>query len=64
MVCTINFQGKNENKNNFLNFMKKPKKKRNPKSGRLVVGGNWKDAVKKALKLGKPPEGWPDKKKP
>jgi hypothetical protein len=39
--------------------MKKKAKKRGRKSGRLIIDGNWQEAVKKAVKREKPPEGWP-----
>jgi hypothetical protein len=38
---------------------KQPRKKPGPPEERLVIEGDWKDAVKKALKKRKPPEGWP-----
>jgi hypothetical protein len=42
---------------------KKVSQKRGPKSDRLIVDGNWQEAIKKAIKRKKPAEGWPDKKK-
>jgi len=35
------------------------KKKRGPKEERLRIEGNWKEALKKALKKKRPKEGWP-----
>jgi len=39
----------------------KPKRpaKRGPKEERLVIQGDWKEAVKKSLEKKKPPGGWP-----
>jgi hypothetical protein len=41
--------------------MKKPKKKQKPgpKAERLVIQGNWKEAVKRSFEKKKTPEGWP-----
>jgi hypothetical protein len=40
------------------------KKKGKPgrKPERLIVSGNWKDAIKRAIGRGKPPKGKPKKK--
>lgn len=35
------------------------KKKPGPAAESLKIGGNWKDAVAKAVHKTKPPEGWP-----
>jgi hypothetical protein len=41
----------------------KEKKKRKatpePRGERLMIAGNWKDAIKKAFKKEKPASGWP-----
>jgi hypothetical protein len=37
----------------------KPKQKPGPSEERLVIEGDWKDAVKKALRKKKPASGWP-----
>ncbi len=34
-------------------------KKTGPDADRVKLEGDWEDAVKKALKKKKPPEGWP-----
>jgi hypothetical protein len=41
--------------------MKKPKKKQKPgpKEERLIIQGDWKEAVKRSLEKKKPPAGWP-----
>jgi hypothetical protein len=36
------------------------KQKPGPKADRLAIDGAWRDAVKKALSVPRPPEGWPD----
>ena len=36
-----------------------PKQKPGPKEDRLVIEGDWKDAVKKALGKKRPVGGWP-----
>lgn len=38
---------------------KKTKKKTGPKEERLVIQGDWKQAVKKSLEKKKPAQGWP-----
>ena len=43
--------------------LKKASRKRGPKPDHLIIEGDWKEAVKKAVKRPKPPEGWLDKKK-
>jgi len=40
------------------------RKRRGPKPNHLKIEGDWQEAIKKAVKKKKPPEGWPDKKKP
>ena len=44
--------------------MKNARKKRGPKEDRLVIEGDWKDAVGQALQKKKPPGGWPKPGKP
>lgn len=44
-------------------LMKRINKKRGPKPENLTIKGDWQEAVKKAIKRGKPPEGWPKDKK-
>lgn len=39
--------------------VKKRKAKPGPEAERLVIEGNWKDAIKKAFKKEKPASGWP-----
>lgn len=34
-------------------------KKRGPREGRLVIRGDWEDAVKRAVEKLHPPGGWP-----
>lgn len=36
-----------------------PAKKRGPKEERLIIEGDWKDAMKRALQKKRPPSGWP-----
>jgi hypothetical protein len=43
---------------------RKKKSKRGPVAERLKVQGAWRDAVRKALKKQRPPEGWPTEPKP
>jgi len=38
---------------------KKPRRPPGPQPEILKIQGNWKDAVKKALSVKKPVEGWP-----
>jgi hypothetical protein len=38
---------------------KKQQKQRGPKPDNLIIKGDWKKAVKKAIDKPKPPEGWP-----
>lgn len=38
----------------------KERKQPGRKAGRVKVNESWEDAVKKALRRKKPPEGWPD----
>lgn len=42
--------------------MSKPQKKRGPVERRVNIEGDWKAAVKKALKKKRPPGGWPKPK--
>lgn len=42
--------------------MKKPARKRGPKEQAVTIEGQWKDAIKKALKKPKPKDGWPGKR--
>jgi hypothetical protein len=42
----------------------KKRLKQGPKPNHLKIDAdNWEDAVKKAIRKGKPKEGWPDKSK-
>jgi hypothetical protein len=41
---------------------KKKAKKRGPKPERLVIEGDWEAAVRKALGVDRPSEGWPSAK--
>jgi hypothetical protein len=38
---------------------KKQAKKRGPKPDRLAIEGDWQDAVKKAIGVERPADGWP-----
>lgn len=40
--------------------MPEKKPKPGPEPERLKIEGDWEDAIKKALKTPRPPEGWPD----
>jgi hypothetical protein len=39
--------------------LKKPRNSPGPTPDILIIEGNWKDAVSKALQVKKPPGGWP-----
>ena len=41
----------------------KKKEKRGPIEDRLVLPGNWKDAINKVVKKKRPASGWPTKPK-
>lgn len=36
------------------------RKKTGPKEGRIKIEGNWQNAMKKALSVKRPEEGWPE----
>jgi len=42
---------------------KQRRNKPGPKPDHLKLEGDWGEAVKKAIRKGKPPDGWPDEKK-
>lgn len=37
----------------------KERKRPGPKAERLAIEGDWRDAVRKALEVDRPPGGWP-----
>ncbi|MGD0571705.1 MAG: hypothetical protein ABSB11_01640 [Sedimentisphaerales bacterium] len=43
--------------------MSKKPQKRGPKPDHLVIGGDWKRAIKKAINKPKPAKGWPKESK-